>query len=244
MSRRFLTERKGLVPLGFPLFVLFAVFAGFTLFVVLRPVNEVEGHDVRTSHPLPAVSLVSVEPSTVKEGDSIKVTLKINPTLTDDFVNDDDHFKCNHSNPPCIEGGILIFDSYNDYDVPGVVNKRPDDLIAFVFRVGDVDKELSHIVPNDDCKTSSRTVRIEINPSFWKEVYGYTINSRTLTVRVSGKDDSNQDDCPTGSSNPNPNPNPQPDPPDLGPPTNTTTPTNTPTPTPTATPKPEPEPAA
>ena len=165
MSPRFLTERKGLVPLGFPIFVFFGVFAGFTLFVVFRSVNEVEGHDVRTSHPLPVVSLVSVEPSTVKEGDSIKVTLKINPTLTDDLVNDG-HAKCNHSNPPCIVGGILIFDSYNDYDVPGVVNKRPDDLIAFVFRVGDVDKELSHIVPNDDCKTSSRTVRIEISPSF------------------------------------------------------------------------------
>ena len=161
--------RKGLLHPGFLLLVFCAAFAAFTLFVIFRPVGEVEGQSK------PTVKIVSVSPSPVREGGRIEVVVSISPLVTDDYYEAECYNR--REMKPCVEGGIRVFDTYND----SPDNMSVDELIAFVFRKTQVTRTMSHAVAVDCVPTSGRTIRIEINNVF----DGYTVGSpseRTITV--------------------------------------------------------------
>ena len=87
----------------------------------------------------------------------------------------------------CIEGGIIVWDTYDDhlYGEPTPSNE----MVAFVFRSGETEKRLTARVESDECITPGRTIRIAINTAFISSVYGYTIDSTERTVRIHGNDD-------------------------------------------------------
>ena len=160
---------KSLLHPGFLLLVFCAAFAAFTLLVIFRPVGEVEGQSK------PTVKIVSVSPSPVREGGRIEVVVSISPLVTDDYYEAECYNR--REMTPCVEGGILVFDTYND----SPDNMSVDELIAFVFRKTQVTRTMSHAVAVDCVATSGRTIRIEINNLF----DGYTVGSPSkLTITV------------------------------------------------------------
>ena len=96
--------------------IILAFCVAFTA-LIFQPAHHVEGQEPPTATPTPkpVVSLVSVEPSLVGEDERLTVTVRIDPPGQADSR---------------IEGGILVFDSWNDAQD----GTRVDELIAFVFR--------------------------------------------------------------------------------------------------------------
>ena len=100
-----------------------------------------------TPTPKPVVRLVSVALSPVREGERLRVTVRIAPP---------------GQAGSRIEGGILVFDSWNDAQDGPIA----DELIAFVFR-GDVEtRSMGYTAFDDTALTPDRTIRIEINRLF------------------------------------------------------------------------------
>ena len=102
---------------------------------------------------LPVVTLGSVTPSPVRPSGRLTITVHINPPLPADAIESDK-----------ITGGILAFDSWQ-------YGGGVDDLIAFVFRAGQVTRTISYTVLTEDDgdvepSTTDREIRIEINPVF------------------------------------------------------------------------------
>ena len=96
--------------------IVLALCAGIIV-LIIQADRRVSGQDA-----LPVVSLVSVEPSPVREGDRLRIEVRIAPPLPSDATENDR-----------IRGGILVYDS----------TKGPfaDALIAFVFRAGHETRE-------------------------------------------------------------------------------------------------------
>ena len=119
MSLRFLTGHRSFASQGFLLFLLFcaafAAFAAFTLFVIFRPAGEVEGRPA-LQQAVPHASLDrSFTPSSVDEGEHIRVKVKLDRPLGDAMSDDNNRAICyganNATETPCIEGGIIVWDS-------------------------------------------------------------------------------------------------------------------------------------
>ena len=188
MSLRILIDHRRFASQGFLLLVFCAAFAAFTLFVILRPVGEVEGQMKEPPGFTPEVSLDrGVHDSQVEEGGSFTVTVKITPVLQSNH----DYQKCKNNTRgmrdenPCVEGGIVVWDTYNDHLPNGDL---ADELVAFIFFDGDDVDELTVFVEDDDCITPGRTIRIKINTAFDKDTYGYTIDDREITVNGNDTD--------------------------------------------------------
>ena len=118
---------------------------------------------------LPVVTLVGLPFADVREGSTLSITVKINPTLS---VGD-----------PSLEGGKLT---------GGIIVWDPHDiefatsLIALAFFPGDETDVVSYTVPDDGVTTTDRRIRIAINPVF--DVYAVGDPSEA-TVRVLDKGD-------------------------------------------------------
>ena len=147
---------------------------------------------------LPEVKIKAVMPEVGEEGSTVTITLKLNRELSDDEKwcyparpNADPH------NEVCIEGGIIVWDTYDDHlyaeDGPYYDNGHipPDHNIKFVFRKGETEKRVYHTIENDECITPGRTLRIAINTAFLPEDYGYTIDTKEFTTPVNGDDTTN-----------------------------------------------------
>ena len=167
-----------------------------------------------TPTPKPVVRLVSVVPAPVREGERLTVAVRIDPPGQAGSK---------------IEGGILVFDTWNDAQD----GTNVDSLIAFVFRDSTETRSIGYRVHDDNALTPNRKVRIEINRVF----DGYRViesseSSWRTTVDVIDND--------TADPPPPPPPPPTrtPRPPPTRTPRPTETPTATPTPTQTATPIP------
>ena len=130
------------------------------------------------------------------DGDSIYVTMSISRALKSDDVGmpEESHKPRCYGNSvgeikdqPCIEGGILVYDSWKgDY---------VDQLVAFVFRQNDsTSKRIGYrveMVPddcpdnNDEWKISGeRIIRVLINEAFRPDQYGYTINQSEFRATI------------------------------------------------------------
>ena len=125
--------------------IILAFCVAFTA-LIFPPGHQVAGQETPTSKPV--VSLVSVAPSPmVREGERLRITVAIAPKG-----------KAGSK----IEGGILVFDSWNDAQDGPIV----DELIAFVFRGNTETRSMSYLVHDDKALTTDRTIRIEINRLF------------------------------------------------------------------------------
>ena len=134
---------------------------------------------------LPEVSIYAVMPEVGEEDRSITVTLKLSRPLRADekFC-----YPSSSTAPPhdevCIQGGIIIWDTYDDhlYEEGGSKYDNgfipSNELVKFVFRGTEVEKRLSVSVHDDECITPERTIRVAINQAFDSETYGYTINPK------------------------------------------------------------------
>ena len=99
--------------------------AALTFYFVVQPTDRAEGQS-----ELPRVFLESVVPAEstsngkAKEGERIIVTLRLTKPNTED--------KCSGGGASlvCLEGGIIVFDSFNDHEEDGAA---ADELIAFRF---------------------------------------------------------------------------------------------------------------
>ena len=134
---------------------------------------------------LPEVSIYAVMPEVGEEDRSITVTLKLSRPLRADekFC-----YPSSSTAPPhdevCIQGGIIIWDTYDDhlYEEGGSKYDNgfipSNELFKFVFRGTEVEKRLSVSVYDDECITPERTIRVAINQAFDSETYGYTIDPK------------------------------------------------------------------
>ena len=142
---------------------------------------------------LPEVSILSVTPEIGEENRNLRVTLELSRALTED-----EHFCYRglgpNENPRpevCIEGGIYVWDNYDDHRNKDEFNPT-DQLVKFVFRGGQTEDRLTVSVEDDSCITPDRTIRIMINTAFDNSnTYGYTIDETVHTVPVHGDDDEN-----------------------------------------------------
>ena len=109
---------------------------------------------------LPVVRLVGVGdlPSSVHEGESLRLTVRIAPPIPAG------------SSVKKIDGGVLVFDSCEGETVDDYVpcnGETVDVLIAFAFRPGFKTRDVSYRIVDDKVVTTEdRTVRIAINPVF------------------------------------------------------------------------------
>ena len=154
---------------------------------------------------LPTVSIVSVQPSPVHEGQSLYTPVRIDPPLPSgggDAAN--------------IRGGIIVYDSAK--------GESADALIAFVFRPDTAQtRRLNYGVSDDGVETTDRTIRVLVNPVF--DAYQVEL--------VNGEPEEITVEVLEGTTDP-PQPPPLPPQPPPPPPA-TSTPTSTPEPDPTAT---------
>ena len=141
-------------------------------------------------------------PNSVADGDNQSVTVSLNRVLKEEDGGDaqaTNKARCygppmNGQVPikatPCVECGIVIFDSWK--------GEAADQLVAFVFRQTDpTSKRIGFSVDKapDDCEgdgweiSGERTIRVKINESFWRDVYGYTIKQSTFGATVHPADE-------------------------------------------------------
>ena len=141
---------------------------------------------------LPEVSITGITPEIGEEDRRLRVTLKLSRPLTEDekFCYSG-RAEDGHNGEVCIQGGIFVWDTYDDHLSEGGENAS-NEMVAFVFRNGETEKRLTASVADDNCITPNREIRVAINWSFRSDPYGYTIDSTQHTVRVSGNDDDNQ----------------------------------------------------
>ena len=136
---------------------------------------------------------MSITPEVGEEGGSLRVTLKLSRPLTaDEKWCYPSVANAEPNDEVCIEGGIIIWDTYNDHiqvEENGFIPS--DQLFAFKFRTGETEKRLNPSIANDACITPGRTIRIAINTSFRSDTYGYTIDTTEHSVRIAGDDETN-----------------------------------------------------
>ena len=165
---------------------------------------EDANYDPTSDEYCPQVSVESVTPEVGEEGRNLRVTLNVsrNITIKDDFC----YRKADRQeDEACIQGGILIWDTYNDhlYEDDPPLSETPR---KFVFRRGERQKRLTVQVADDECVTPGRTITIAINWAFRPDDYGYTIegfsedfNTNELTflsytVPINGNDAEGDED--------------------------------------------------
>ena len=204
MTLRFFTDRSGPFALGcfFAVFLLALAVPAFIL--ALQPSGEVAGQGENDPPPnstpdfIPEISLRVDRDSLNSQGlaeedeGSFAVIVGISPTLHPNH----DYARCQRRTAnPCVEGGVIVFDSYNDHEPNGDV---ADELIAFVFFGGREAVRLSIFI-DDKCITPNRTIRVELNSAFVNAEYdyGYTIDDNDISVRVKGNDRTNREGCPS-----------------------------------------------
>ena len=248
MTLRFFTDRRGPFALGcfFAVFLLALAVPAFIL--ALQPSGEVAGQGENDPPPnstpdfIPEISLRVDRDSLNSQGlaeedaGSFAVIVGISPTLHPNH----DYARCQRRTAnPCVEGGVVVFDSYNEHESNG---NLADELIAFIFFGGREAARLSIFI-DDECITPNRTIRVRLNSAFVGGDYGYTIdgNNNEISVRVKGNDETNGGGCPSieegatevngGGGNP-----PEPEPADTHTPIPTVAPTATASPTPTKSP--------
>ena len=134
---------------------------------------EDANYDPTSDEYCPQVSVESVTPEVGEEGRNLRVTLNVSRDLTikDDFC----YRKADRQEgEACIQGGILIWDTYNDhlYEDDPPLSETP---VKFVFRGGERQKRLTVQVADDECVTPGRTITIAIRWAFRPDDYGYTI---------------------------------------------------------------------
>ena len=142
---------------------------------------------------MPEVSIASITPEVGEEGSRLRVLLELSRPLTaDENWCYPSVANAEPNDEVCIEGGIIIWDTYNDHleeEENGFIPS--DQLFAFKFRTGEREKRLNPSIANDACITPGRTIRIAINTSFRSDTYGYTIDTTEHSVRIAGDDETN-----------------------------------------------------
>ena len=165
MTPPFRTGRKGLDPQAFffAVFVIALTVAAISL--LLQPGNQVEGRPLPQDNGLPEVSLKPQSHTTpeVKEGETLRIKVEVQGSLT--------AHECRDGYDKCIEGGILVYDSYND----SAEGRFADSLIAFLIHQDKQDSELSYSVCDDGIEDDDRKIEVSINSAFDAPTYHYTI---------------------------------------------------------------------
>ena len=68
-------------------------------------------------------------------------------------------------------------------------------LVKFIFFSGQTEDRISYTIPDDQCITPNRTVRIGFYMAFQdlpgETVYGYDLDTEVHTIRVAGNDETN-----------------------------------------------------
>ncbi len=90
------------------------------------------------------MSLASVEPSPVREGETLRITVRISQPLPEDADSQTQ-----------VRGGVIVWDSWK--------GEYADQLIAFVFRAGADTRLLHYTVDDDGEPTTGRTIRVAAN---------------------------------------------------------------------------------
>ena len=166
-------------------------------------------YDPTSNDSCPQVSIYAVMPEVGEENTDITVTLRLSrPLVQEDDLGapdvDEREKYCftntappNHNPEVCIEGGIIVWDTYDDhlYEVGGPKYDNgfipSNEWIKFVFRNGEVEKRLTYNIADDECITPERAIRIVVNTAFIPEDYGYTIDTSESQVIVNGNDEEN-----------------------------------------------------
>ena len=168
----------------------------------ITPLPLPQSDRVSLQTDLPRISLVSLSPSPVEEGQTLRILVRANRQIVESDTK----------NGRMI-GGVQIFDPSTDQSA---------ELHAFAFRAGDVEvAAVPYRVP--DRTPTERTIRVRVNPVFAEYGVGSPASD---TVRVIGVGDPppTATFTPTSTSTSTSQPPPPPPPP----PTATFTPTNTP----------------
>ncbi len=148
----------------------------------------------------PTVSIKSITPDVGEEGGSLRITLELSRPLTAD-----EKYCYNDKGPPsetsrkdfvCIEGGVHVWDTYNDHIDTAAGHVGADRNIKFVFYGSNTEVRLSnHNIADDECITPGREIRVGINTSFedrpGENIYGYIVDHTIHTVRIAGNDTTN-----------------------------------------------------
>ncbi len=108
---------------------------------------------------LPVASLVSVSPSSVREGSRLRVVVRLTPM--------------SGSEEKPIRGGVKVFDSWN--------GPRVDELVAWAFRGGTETREVTSLVCYDGETTANRNIRIVLHPG-WEDHRIGTPTEMTISV--------------------------------------------------------------
>lgn len=184
---------------------------------------------------LPTVSIVSVEPSPVHEGQSLITTVRIDPPIASGLGEEAN-----------VLGGIIVHDSSK--------GEFADALIAFVFRSDTAQtRQMTYTVTDDGVETTDRTIRVQVNDVFDEyQVELVDGEPEVVTVQVlEGTADPPPQPPPPivfpppqPPATPTPTSTPEPDPTATFTPTPTATATATATPVGTATSTPVPEPTS
>ena len=139
----------------------------------------------------------NITPEIGEEDRDLTVTLQLSRPLTEDENycysgrTHDGNGNRNPTSEVCIEGGIYVWDNYDDHRNKDEFNPT-DQLVKFVFRGGQEKDRLTVSVEDDSCITPDREIRIAINWAFDDtNIYGYNIDRTEYTVRISGDDEMN-----------------------------------------------------
>ena len=206
------TKRKGLGTIGLFLVLFQLALSLPTLFLLLRLGSDVAAE----SHPRVSIEKDDRQQVTVEDrgkeenGGTARVKVSVNRNFD---MSDNDRAKCygptagEIKEMPCIEGGIVVFDSWR--------GPRAVELVAFVFRPSDfpvnhpegegLSKRLTFHVEAapKDCTMNqegwnfvgNRVITVQINESFRPDVYGYMIDQSNLTFTVAPKKNSDNESC-------------------------------------------------
>ena len=124
------------------------------------PLSQSDSVSLQTD--LPRISLVSLSPSPVEEGQTLRILVRANRQIVE---SDTENGR--------LIGGVQIFDPSTD---------QTADLHAFAFRAGDIEvAAVSYGVP--DRTPTERTIRVRVNPVFAEYEVG---SPASLIVRVIG----------------------------------------------------------
>ena len=118
MSLKSLTQRKRLLSQAFFLAVFCAALATMALILALHLGRPVEGRPA-SQQAVPHASLDrDFTPSSVDEGQNFAVKVILDRPLGDAMSDDNNRAICygagNATETPCLEGGIIVWDSYNN----------------------------------------------------------------------------------------------------------------------------------
>ncbi len=148
----------------------------------------------------PVVSIENITPELGEEGNILRVTLKLSRPLTaDEKFCYTGSVAEGSKDEVCIEGGIIVWDTYDDHRLDPTTSTT---MVKFVFRGTETEKRVQVSIPDDECVTPGRTIRIAVNGHFRADEYGYTIeptdqhnhddyDAGKHTIRINGNDMTN-----------------------------------------------------